>query len=499
MTIRLALAIATFAASASAVGNAAAAVRVASFSIASINQYPGPWMQGPSLSGNVVAWARAGRTLEDWDLYAAEASSPESAPSLVARVRVPSTNNLRDAVHRVQLLASPTDLGFFEGADSYPSGGSITPAHFRRLVVGPAGGPLRTVASCSPGRDQCDLLCEQSLNAGPVVGLGANLAVVGDQCPSPLTWHVLDLTGQRAPVTFSGGEDRVEDDRVVVAGNLIAWRTHHDANTITVADATTGATVAQYVFPYFSGFDWDLQADGKVALSNVPGDGRAGWMQPGDPVVHMLPVIAGGAVHMADDRIAVTVSRPAPATTDLIVAGLDGSIHIVARFAGFHVVALQGGSSTDVAPDYQPAGSDFDGRRVVWSAVGCDRVVTFVGSIDDASEPVQSVGRCDVPRILTREVRVSKRGRFAVRLLCTGGCRGTIKVTSRVDPQVSVSKRFRLRAGPRPQAVVFTFGRRGRTEARLGPFELKLDATVEYAAGRIEFARRLIARAVAAQ
>jgi hypothetical protein len=435
------------------------------------------WMQGPMLAEDRVVWARAGRTLGDWNVLVGGRLPPDQ-PSTLVRLGTPSTNHLRDAIHRAVLLASPRHVGYFDAADSYPHPpAKIGPPHFRRLDIGSTDGLFRRVGACSPATESCEVLCEQSLTTGPVVGIGDDLLVVGDRCPSTLTWHVLDLSKPGGwTLVPRDDEDRPTGERVVVAGQLFAWRSTTDV--VTVVDAPTGATVARYSVGASAG--WDLQADGKIAVARR--FEKLGWMTPANPTMHELSVDVADVTHVriVRDRVAalaaVRDSTGRRTTTELVVAGLDGGVHTVARFGA---VQGYGPNEPGPAPPYRLAGFDFDGQNITWTGVLCTRAFTYLGTVNHALATPPDPASCSLPRILTRRARVSRGGSFAVRLSCPRGCRGSLEGRNAANlDRLLITKTIRLPARRQPQRVVLRFGREGRVETRSG--QLPLDVSIAF-------------------
>lgn len=127
---------------------------------------------------------------------------------------------------------------------------------------------------------------------------------------------------------------------LALAGNYLAWRTGHAVNVFDLrthrlayrTDSPPGEPIAAF----------DVQADGKLALLLGPAPGGLGtlaWRTPGAATLHRLGLRvalppSGPALRLTGDHIvAETAAAQAGAPTQLVVTGLSGHIHVLARFA----------------------------------------------------------------------------------------------------------------------------------------------------------------------
>jgi hypothetical protein len=158
-----------------------------------------------------------------------------------------------------------------------------------------------------------------------------------------------------------------------IAGRYVAAFENFASNAfnpgpIDVYDRVTGQLVYQLPKKADRGIsNYDLQADGKIALSYVApgsGGGRVGWASPSEPFLHRLPLPARPFydVRMAGNRIAYEAGRSAPeiyfTLADIGVTDLAG-----------HRRRLGNQGEGEVFDEF----FDFDGKRVAWWSYGCTR------------------------------------------------------------------------------------------------------------------------------
>jgi hypothetical protein len=191
-----------------------------------------------------------------------------------------------------------------------------------------------------------------------------------------------------------------------------------------------------------------LQGDGKLVavlrryVSPTRAIERIQWRAPGDPDVHelALPVVEDAdpagqgwpSVAIAGDRI-VARTRAADGSQQLVVSDLAGS--------ATPLVTL--GPDTAIRPAAQPLGFAFDGQRLAWAVVQCERVTIGLSA---AGDPPATVAHdvCARPRVVTPGAHVDAAGRFTLGMTCRRGCHGRMTVdVARGGPSAA-----RFRFGP---------------------------------------------------
>jgi hypothetical protein len=137
---------------------------------------------------------------------------------------------------------------------------------------------------------------------------------------------------------------------VQIAGRYVAWREFEFfLDRIVVWDWKAGKEAYRFYPPAEVGLNFDLQSDGKVALTYAPDQAKSvvtiAWFSPQEPVAHTVVTDGDyGEIFVSANRIAYTRAKP----HGFAVVGLDG----------LRLAAVGAGSNSYL--------QDFDGRCLVW-------------------------------------------------------------------------------------------------------------------------------------
>jgi hypothetical protein len=212
--------------------------------------------------------------------------------------------------------------------------------------------------------------------------------------------------GEPRPLTPSGR-------RVRAAGPFVGWLGRDE---VVIYDA--GRAAVAYRIPTPTGSrvaDWDLQADGKVALALAPTpytDSQAtlAWYSPDDAAPHPigLPAARAWDLHIAGDRIAyLRAHEPSPGFAfyfgDLGVTDLAGHAHTISNRA--------------VGVDQSHPSLAFDGSSVTWTTPACFGASLHTQSVD---EPPAIGPRPRCPLGFRGRPRMLGKGSIRVPVRCSG-------------------------------------------------------------------------------
>ena len=327
-----------------------------------------------------------------------------------------------------------------------------------RVLIGPAAGPLREVASCSG----------QGL-PGPVSVFGSRVA-----------WGDAGCAGTPPGITIAGADPAVTPRRLPVPGvpgsialgqedgGLVALMRDGAASEIRSFGAgTIGATVATSPYPIAA---VGVLGDGtRVGLAGERGSecgpGRVFTVAPGSDARRFVdlggPVALGACLGgevlggtgdiprvTADRIVALIVTTPADErrgeTFSIVSARADGSDRRV----------LARGDDTRALGDIA-----VDGDRLAWAQPACYRGSEVV--IDSLASPATYRVRHCRAEILTRSARV-RDGRIAVRVRCPLGCNGFADA-----PRLARVTRFAIRRGTSTLRVRVALGSRRGARVKL--------------------------------
>lgn len=194
--------------------------------------------------------------------------------------------------------------------------------------------------------------------------------------------HTINVAEAGVIQRFRAGRGNLTIRRVRLAGPYVGWALADQAATesVVVADRRTGRVVLRLRAstrprpsrPYAL-YDFDLQADGAVAVTSRQRPGSRGLdVGVATPALQRLRTIARGAnevVELAGGRVAYALHRPTLA------------------HRGHAIVPLVGGTRRVIPPgspgNASPLGAfDWDGRRLVWAEVdGADEFTAKTGRI----------------------------------------------------------------------------------------------------------------------
>jgi hypothetical protein len=311
---------------------------------------PAAPLSGPVVAGGEAVWASP-RADEGFDLLAAPPGGPyrtvERFPSYVEPEghNVYLSPQLSAAGTRVGLAIDTEPIAFSRYEDYLPPAGAD-------VLAGPPTGPLEQVLQCRPGLS--DGVTAAVTDSGTVLpgpdcdaARASGLALRGD-----------DGAGAR-PLTPSGTRPRA-------AGPYAGWVDRN--GEVVVYDTRTAAVAYQIVTPNGSRIaDWDLQADGKVALALAPdrdSPATLSWYAPDDPAPHPigLPASHNWDLQIVGDRIAYLRSHrvyhgPGYYFGDVGMTDLAGNARTVSNRA----IGIE---------QWHPALA-FDGSNVTWAAPAC--------------------------------------------------------------------------------------------------------------------------------
>lgn len=284
---------------------------------------------GPALAGSRVVWGEQRDGLSVLRAWPDASSLWQSASSWFSG----------------SLAGSPALVAFSRSYDGCPGRPGVVCPVETQTVAGPPRGALRPLAPAER--------CSATGARRPLAASGPLVAFLELGCDS-----------SRAKVTVHDGA-RVVLQRggatccdVSLAGSYLASRSGGSVEVLDLrtrrlayrADAPSGEPIAAF----------DVQADGKLALVLGPApDGGAAlaWRAPGAAALHRLQLRVllspqGPAVRLVGDRI-VAVVAGARSTSRLVVADLQGRLHVLARFA---------------APVERAGDIDADRDRVTWAS-----------------------------------------------------------------------------------------------------------------------------------
>jgi hypothetical protein len=431
MRTALGVAVVVLAGTAATGGGARASV-LASWDVPASDFVPseGVNVVGPVLAGDRVVWAR-GSLFGTWTLTAAPGGT-------LARLPMPDgTAKGTSAFHRLTLAGSPTRLALLEQREDPGTKYDPSRVRYGRVAAGPAGGVPATVAECR---------ADTEISGLTHVGLAGDVLAFDDACASGEV-HATDLVSGTAwtrPGTLAYG-GTAAGQTVVVGGAPY--------------DAASGAPRPPYPALASSEdqvIDQGVQDDGtQVALVQhptgpatvvlrTPAAAAAAAVPLDRPLVGATNTLDPGIgpwVRIAGGRLAVRVAGGAGGQL-LAVAGPDGTTTPVVAF----------GHATAIHPEATPMSWSYDGTRIAWAALQCDRITVGVSAVDGPVEAVpQAV--CARPRVISRVARISRSRRFALRMTCGAPCRGKLVLDFGGFPARTLVVPFALPGAPRAQTV----------------------------------------------
>jgi hypothetical protein len=383
----------------------AAAAAGASPAGAVSTKIPAAPISGPVVAGGQAVWA-SGRTDDGFDVLEAQ---PGTAYRVVQRFPSYVTADGHGVYRVPQLSSAGGRVGLAIDTEPLPASRyefDLEPAA-ASVLAGPPTAPLTNVLDCRPGMS---------------TGVTAAATEHGVVAPGP------DCDGARAsglalypddggtprPLTPSGTRPRA-------AGPFVGWLGRN--GEVVVYDTRSASVAYKVVTPNESVIaDWDLQADGKVALALAPDrSSRAtlAWYSPEDPVAHPLglPAAQSWDLHFADDRIAYLRSHgeyhgPGYYFGDIGVADLSGHTRTV--------------STRAIGLDQQHPALAFDGSIVTWAAPACSGALLRSQSIDE-------------PPVTGPRPHCALRFRARPRILGTDSIRVPVRCTGFVLPSCANS------------------------------------------------------------
>jgi hypothetical protein len=329
---------------------------------------PAAPLSGPVVADGQAVWASPRRD-EGFNLLAAQPGGPYRTVRRFPSFVEPDNHSVYLAP---QLSAAGSRIGLafdaqpipFDRYDQYyePAGADV--------LAGPPGGPLASVLHCRPG-----------LPAGVTAAATEHgMVLSGPGCDaaraSGLALQSDTGANDPRPLTPTGA-------RVRAAGPFVGWLGRK--GELVVYDTTTRAVVYSIATPEEGRIaDWDLQADGKVALAVAPdrdGPAALAWYSPGEPTPHPLgvPPAYDWDLHFAGDRVGYLRSDRvwgrgyyfgALGATDL-----TGHTRAISNRA----IGVEG---------WHPSFA-FDGTNATWAGPACFGAVLHSQSLDEApvSEP----------------------------------------------------------------------------------------------------------------
>jgi hypothetical protein len=415
----------------------------------------------PVFAGDSVLWTERtrGGAVELWS------DGPSGERALLQRL-VPEEPD-------TELLFKPAASGALVAgslfAFQYLGPRAGTARTYSRIYAGERAGPMAPVVECQRGRyfeeRAIDVwerayvywTCDEELGHVEIRDLGAE-----------------PLSPSRA-VGVGGNFARI-------AGRFVAWLdgTYYsgiDENRtdIVVYDRVADAEVYRLTPSEVPGrvHSLDIQEDGKVAVSFVDPDRRAGtrgsvvgWASPQEPRLHEVPLPVEGEymVRMAGDRVAFQGGHPQDFSIQnayVGVADLGGGVRLAAR-------------ATDTLAATTTESFDYDGRRLVWREFGCEERRLRIRSIDEPGIAPGGTRRC--------RLRFEKRPRIDKGTLVMDlGC-GAFPPPCEfvVSARIAHSGRLAARARfPRRNPVRMRLTRRARLElARRGRLRVDVRAVL---------------------
>lgn len=429
-------------------------------------------ISGPVVAGGEAVWARA-RADDGFDLLAATMGAQprtlRSFPSYTARdghsvYLDPALSAYGDRI-ALSVAANPIPFSRYE-MEFEPTTADV--------LSGPLAEPLGSVLHCEPG-----------INSGPATAVGERGVIAsGPDCDAARAGG-LAFTPSGAgpqPLTPNGARPRA-------AGHFVGWM--RSPREVTVYDLDRRA-VSYRAQAAGTIRDWDLQSDGKVAISSLSVDGKdpppLAWYSPEEQTAHFLPGSRSASaeeLHMAGDRIAYLHSKgtsgPDFYFDELGVVDLAGSGHVVATRA--------------LGIGRTHASFAFDGSTITWSAPECLGATLRSQAVDEPGDlrprPTCSLALRGHPRMLgNRAVRVRVRCSGFVLPSCAGSsvrletARGHLRLGGEEElrfcdltADVPLSRRGRMlvrtRKALRVRAIATVNDVSGRREVRARTFTLR--------------------------
>lgn len=307
--------------------------------------------------------------------------------------------------------------------------------------------------------------------SGKVVALGRGPCNSGDGMT------VVDYSRVHRPHTVHV-VGRYPTGPIQLAGPYLAWREFEFfLDHIVVWDWQTGRELYRWTPPDEAGLNFDLQADGKLAVTYQPDRsralGRVGWVSPQEQFFHPLPDISDfSGVFIRDDRIAYTR------------VGVDAH----SREFPFAVSDLNGNVLYEIKAPRRSYLEDFDGQCAAWldatPTAGRPLERVMVSPVPSTPVPItQPRDACSLVRLPAG--RLERTGlRIAVPVQCRaqrGLCSGTLGGTAdggrpafrtrfRVPAGRTIAKRVRV-----PAALFTTRHSRGSLRLRVWAVSSPID------------------------
>ena len=372
---------------------------------------------------------------------------------------------LDDEDDEVSLAASADALAF--GMHPDPSDDFSA----SRVMIGPARGPLREVATCPAG-----------LIVSPVAVAGTRIAWRDGACGEPVTKP--SAVGAAA-VVVAGADPAAPVRRAEIPGEELALG-------LVLGGGDSG--LVGTVRPSFFGFDTETRAFSPAGLGEsvtldrahlvtpvgILGDGARLFLQSGvdddescaaKQLFTLAPATgARSSVTLGGCLDAAPILGPrdgkGPLATGNRIVGFAATPESQRRSPTESIVSMRADGSDHrvlVEGGYRrPAGVAVDGERVAWWQPHCAGGQEIV--VQSAPEPVTRLAACRA-EVLTRRARVHG-GRINMRIRCPAGCSGSI-----FSPR-GRQRAFSFEAGTRALSVPVVLGKRKRARV---PFFLTVD------------------------
>jgi len=402
---------------------------------------------GPVLAADRVVWGR-GSNSGAWTVAAATPGAPMAAPTTLVTLPLVGAPGGQGDYHALRLFGSPTRLALFDGIEAVDDGKYQQSHPVRtRILAGPVGGPFAALLDCGPsGAPECPQACLPSgFYGGSLIALAGDALLYDDPCtpdPAPAAATAPPGALQRTdlaaapPATTTLPIHLRQTGVLAIAGELAA--VNHPDGSLSAIRLADASEVGAYPPPAATPggqtqlLGTGMQPDGKlvgVRQTYVPPRTeveRVQWRAPGDPAVHELPLAlvssqtqafdGGPYVAIAGDRI-LARTRAADGAEQYVVSDLAGHATPLVRF----------GPDRATRPAARPLGFAFDGTRLAWAAIQCERVTVGLARVGDAPATVAHAV-CARPRVVSKSARLDRAGRFRVGITCREGCRGKLYV-----------------------------------------------------------------------
>jgi hypothetical protein len=311
-------------------------------------------------------------------------------------------------------------------SDYFRFDSSATRVAFEQFAVRDrSSGPPSFTLSSGPFTGPFDALVSCNAKGGALARFGYGFSLDGDAIAYQTDSCVPATTGVNIVVRDLGPAappPRVipsdVDTAFKLAGNYLALRKD---KKLTVLDRTTGATLYTLTAPN-PVFDFDVQADGKLAVSSGNGQGCSGnlsifWASSAAPTLHDVGC-GFGDVHIADDRIVFFRQvRGKNASQQIVSSDFDGNLQVVAAIVG----------SGFISEGATLAGDEFDlqGSRVAYAVQDCIGDSVWTQDLPAGPSVPQQKVSCPVT-FGPKTAKVSKKGKVSIPVTCPNGCEASL-------------------------------------------------------------------------